>query len=208
MVKIDEQEEKIIRELIKDTRISDNQISKSTRVPVMTVNRKRKKLEQRGLIRYFTSLNTGEGGTGRFPAKELYIIKLRIGLTQNMFLTKLEKDNRVKAFHAEHIEFSFLGEKDGHLAIVMIVTAKTESALMEIFNGRLIPFFKENFGEDAVKEVITTNISKPIRLHHNYLPWGNIENARIKEDWSDDWIFVDKPLEKAEAGQKKISQFK
>lgn len=207
MVSLDEQEQKIISELIRNPRISDNRIAKNTKVPVMTVNRKRKRLEQKGLVRYFSSINTDEEGTGIFPAKELYVIKFKIGLTQKEFLAKMEKDNRVKAFYAEHIEYSFLGEKDGHLALVMILVAGTESELMEIFNGKLIPFFKENFGEDAVKEVITANISKPIRLHHNYLPWVNMERGIIKKDWSNEWVFVGKPLEKPSAKQKKISQF-
>lgn len=207
MIQIDEQEEKIIKELVKDPRISDNQISKNTKVPVMTVNRKRKKLEEKDLIRYFTTVNTDEGGTGELLAKELYIIKFKIGLTQRMFLNRIEKSNRVRAFFAQHIEYSFLGEKDGHLTLAIIIAAKTESELMEIFNGIIIPFFQEHFGGGAIKEVTTINISKPIRLHHNYLPSINMEKGKIKKGWSDEWIFAGKILEREVPGQKKISQF-
>ena len=79
---------------------------------------------------------------------------------------------------------------------------------MEIFNGKLIRFFRENFGENAIKEVITTNISQPRRLHHNYMPDTNMENGRIKKDWSDDWVFVGKILESPAAEQKRISHFR
>ena len=52
-IKLDEQEQKIIKELIRDPRISDNQIGRNTKIPVKTVNRKRKNLEQRNIISYF-----------------------------------------------------------------------------------------------------------------------------------------------------------
>lgn len=207
IVKIDEQEEKIIRELIKNPRVSDNQISKKTKVPAMTVNRKRKKLEEQELIRYFTSVNTGEEGTGEFIAKELYIIKFRIGLTKKVFLSKVHQDNRVRSFFSNHVEYSFLGEKDGHLALAAILAAKTEAELMEIFNGKLIPFFRENFGEEGVREVMTMNISEPIRMHHNYLPSINMECGKLKEGWSDDWIFTGKQSERYLLKQKNIMQF-
>ena len=29
-------------------------------------------------------------------------------------------------------------------------------------------------------------------VHHNYLPHVNIENGRIKKDWPDEYIFVNK----------------
>ena len=48
------QERRIIRNLIKNPRISDNKISKITGIPTITVNRKRKKLEAEGLLHYHT----------------------------------------------------------------------------------------------------------------------------------------------------------
>ncbi|MBN2112140.1 winged helix-turn-helix domain-containing protein [Candidatus Woesearchaeota archaeon] len=205
MIQIDENEEKIIKELVKDPRVSDNQIAKKTKIPVMTVNRKRKKLEEKGLVRYFATVNTDEDGAGGFLAKELYIIKFKIGLTQRIFLNRIEKSNRVKGFFAQHIEYSFLGEKDGHLTLAVVVAARTESELMELFNGKIIQFFKEHFGEEAIKEVIAVNISKAIRLHHNYLPSINMEGGKIKKEWNDEWIFAGKV---ASEEQKQISQFK
>ncbi|MBW2992329.1 Lrp/AsnC family transcriptional regulator [Candidatus Woesearchaeota archaeon] len=190
MIKLDEQEVKIIRELIRNPRITDNQLAKRTNVPVMTVNRKRKKLEERDLIRYYASLRHEEEGTGLFHARELYIIKLKIGITREEYFRKLKADKELITFSAEHISESYIGEKDGHLALMMIVDAHTESELIESFNGKIVPNIKKNFGEDAIREVITMSLDIPIRLHHNYLPQINMEKGRIRGTWLDEWIFV------------------
>lgn len=189
---LDEQEVKIVRELIRNPRISDNQISKNTKIPVMTVNRKRKRLEGEGLIKYFTSLDTGEFGTGTFKAKQLYVIKFKIGITREEYIEKLEKDKRFQQFNASYISLSYLGEKDGHLALVMVLDAETDSLLVDEFSGKIIPHLKEKLGNDCVKEIITTKICNTLRRHHNYLPNINMENGVMKKDWPDDWIFVDK----------------
>ena len=57
MRKFDKQEEMIIKELIRNSRISDNQIAKNTRIPVTTVNRKRKLLEEEGFIHYYADVS-------------------------------------------------------------------------------------------------------------------------------------------------------
>lgn len=192
MRELDQNEVKIARELIKNTRISDNQIAKKTNVPVMTVNRKRKKLEKEGLLKYFTSLDTGEHGTGMFKAKQLYIIKFKLGITRQQYLDSVEYDKKWMGFNADYISLSYLGEKDGHLALILILDAETESELVDDFNNRIIPHIKEKLGENAIIEVITTRITDTIRRHHNYLPSINMENGVMKKEWPDEWIFVDK----------------
>lgn len=194
MRKLDENEKKIVRELIKNSRISDNQIAKNTNIPVMTVNRKRKQLEKENLLRYFTSFDTGEFGTGKFKAKQLYIIKFKIGITRNDFIEKVEKDKRSQRFNASYISLSYLGEKDGHLALIMILDAETDSTLVDEFSGKIIPHLKEKLGEDCIREIITSKISNTLRRHHNYLPELNMENGRIKKDWPDSYIFVDEVI--------------
>ena len=189
---LDESEQKIIRELIKNPRISDNQISKNTRVPVMTVNRKRKQLEKENLLRYYTSFDTGEFGTGVFMAKQLYILKLKIGITRKDYIEKVEMDKKFQEFNASYISMSYLGEKDGHLALIMVLDAQTDSLLVDEFSGKIIPHLKERLGDDCIREIITTKISNTLRRHHNYLPNINMENGIIKKDWPDEWIFVDK----------------
>ena len=193
---LDENEEKITRELIRNPRISDNQIAKRTKIPVMTVNRKRKIMEKEGLLRYFTSLNSGDKGTGMYKAKQLYIIKFRIGITSEKYLESLEYDSKFRGFKATYISLSYLGEKDGHLALVLILDGRSESKLVDEFNGKLIPYFKEKLGEDCIQEVITSNITHTIRRHHNYLPDFNMKYGKLKEDWLDEWIFVGSEIEK------------
>jgi len=56
-IKLDDKEVLIVKELIKNPRSSDNGISKITKIPVKTVNRKRKGLESRNLISYYTYLH-------------------------------------------------------------------------------------------------------------------------------------------------------
>jgi len=192
MGELDENEVKIVRELIRNPRISDNQIAKKTKIPVMTVNRKRKKLEKQNLLRYYTSLDTGADGTGVFVAKQMYIIKFKIGITRNEYLKKVEFSNELKHFSSSYMSLSYLGEKDGHLALILILDAKTESDLVDEFNGKMVPYLKKTLGEDAIREIISTRITNTIRRHHNYLPHINMENGIMKEDWPDELIFVDK----------------
>jgi len=192
---LDKNERKVVRELIKNPRISDNQISKNAQVPVMTVNRKRKQLEKEGLLKYFTSLDTGEFGTGTFKAKQLYTIKFKIGITRQEYIKKVEEDKKTMGFDASYISMSYLGEKDGHLALVLVLDAETDSLLVDEFSGKIIPNLKEKLGDDCIRQIITVKISNTLRRHHNYLPDINMENGIIKKDWTDDWIFVDKASE-------------
>lgn len=208
MVQLDRQEELIVRELIKNPRISDNQISKNVNIPTMTVNRKRKKLEERGLLRYYTSLDTGVNGTGMFEAKQLYMVKLKIGITRDQYIESLEADKRFRQFNADFISQSLIGEKDGHLALIMVVDAKTESDLTDEFNGKIIPYMKEKLGEDCIVDVITCKITHQQRIHHNYLPFFNMEKGVIKKDWPDSWLFIDHTRDiKLNHDQRKIKNY-
>ncbi|MBU1204758.1 MAG: winged helix-turn-helix domain-containing protein [Nanoarchaeota archaeon] len=190
MREIDKQEEIIVKELIKNPRISDNQISKNTGVPVKTVNRKRKKLEKEGLLYYFTYLNNGPHGTGVFTARQLYIVTFKLGITRKQILDMIKKEEPTK-IELKHIAESYLGDVDGHSIIAMIIESRLESDIIEIFNAELIPKFKRFFGEDAVvkTEAITLNI--PLRTMHNYMFLVNMSHGKIKEEWPDELIFVD-----------------
>ena len=67
----DDQERAILKALIRDPRQSDNYISKITGVPTPTARRKRKRLEEEGLLSYFTAVDLQESGTGTFGARHL-----------------------------------------------------------------------------------------------------------------------------------------
>ncbi len=192
MPKLDDQEVMIIRELIRNPKISDNGIAKRTGVPVMTVNRKRKSLEDKNMISYYADLRHGEGGTEDFYAKQLYIIKFKIGITRQAFLDNIRKDKDLRKFNAEHIVSSHLGEKDGHLAMMMMLNAHTEQDLTESFNGQIVPMLRRNFGDDCIISIDTLRILEPIREHHNYITDVNMKNGKIDDSWPSDYIFVDR----------------
>jgi DNA-binding Lrp family transcriptional regulator len=188
---LDESERKIIRELIKNPRASDNQIAKKTGVPVMTVNRKRKKLEKTGQLRYYVSLDKGEFGLHIFGAKQIYIIKFRIGITRKKYLEVMESDVKWRDFNSRFISMAYLGEQEGGLALVLVLDAKDESHLVEEFNGNIVPFLQEKLGKDCIKRITTASLSKLIRVHHNYMPYLNMEGGKIKDSWPNEMIFVD-----------------
>ena len=193
MLKLDDHEVKIVRELIKDPRLSDNAISKKTKIPVMTINRKRKKLEEKGLLQYYAYLETGEEGTHLFHARQLYIVQFRSGFTTEKYFTYIKQNKRLQKFHSRYVVESYLGEQSGRLALMMIIEAETETQLTEIFNGQIIANLKQHFGENCINSIITAKISVPVRILHNYLPLINMEKGKIKKEWPDEWIFTDIP---------------
>lgn len=183
-------ESQIIRELIRNTRSSDSQIAKKTGIPVMTVNRKRKQLEEKNYIRYYTSIDKGEFGLKIFGAKQLYIIKFKIGITRKKYFDDVENDIRWRTLNCKFISMTYLGEKDGHLALVIILDAVDESHLVEEFNGNIVPYLGKKLGNDAIEDISTVSLNKLIRIHHNYMPHANLGKGKLKDDWPDDMIFV------------------
>ena len=191
MRKLDESERLIVKSLIKNPRMSDNQIAKQTGVAVMTVNRKRKKLEEEGILQYFANLRRGENGLGLFEVSQLYIIKFRAGLTKSAYVSGLEQQTKARVFNAKFVNMSFLGEKDGHLALILLLEAPTKTKLTDEFNGYIIPFIRSCFGEHAIEEVQAIHINDIIRMHHNYIPDTNMTGGRIDDTWPEEYIFVD-----------------
>ena len=190
MRKLDEQEIKIIKELIRNPRTSDNQISKKTKVPVMSVNRKRKRLEEEGILNYHTVVSRGDPKKKSFRARQLYTIQFKIGVTQEMYIEALRNDKQVKEENAKHHVNSYLGEKDGHLTLIVMLEAENHDKLLAVFNGKIIPNIKKRFGEDCIKKIYTVRLYRPVRVHNNYLPLFNMEKGVIRENWPDEYIFV------------------
>jgi len=191
MHKLDEQEKKVIVELIRNPRISDNQIGKRTRVPIRTVSRKRNNLEKEGLISYFTNLNMRKNGTGRFGARQLHVIKFKLGITREQIIKEIKEEKRVKLSYGKYIYESHIAEIEGHVALVMIIEGDTDADIVENFNKEIIPSLMKNHGKNSIQEVLTIRLSDPIRIFHNYLPMVNMENGFIKKDWPDELIFVE-----------------
>ncbi len=191
MVKLDETEQKIVKELIRNTRASDSEISKRTGIPVMTVNRRRKKLEENKSLRYYTSLDKGEFGMEIFGAKKLFVIQFKIGISKKEYIEKLESDAKWRLLNSKYISFAYLGDSNGHLALIIALDAKDNEGLIEEFNTKIVQYLRSKLGKDCIRRVNTTSLTKLIRIHHNYLPAYNMEKGHIKKDWPDDLIFVD-----------------
>lgn len=188
---LDSQEREIVRQLIKNPRHSDNQVARLAGIPVMTVNRKRKRLEQEGLLRYYAELDLTSGGLGLYPARQLHIIKFREGITPKFFLQHSYEEGHAKEHHAKNIFESELAEVDGHLALILEIVGRNDNEIVEVFNGRIIPDFKAKFGENCIMEIKTIRLGQTFRLLHNYLPSQNMEHGTMKKSWRDEWVFVD-----------------
>ncbi len=190
MRELDKQEEIIVRALIRNPRLSDNSIYRIYGVPVKTVNRKRKKLEQDGLIIYYASLNMGLTGTGRFGARHLHLITFKLGITQEQIIKEIMEEPKVRTIFTEFIYESHISEIEGHTALAMIIEGKNDDEINSKFNGNIIPSLKNNHGEDSIVRVSTIRLGQQIRVFHNYLQMVNQKNGVIKREWGEEAIFV------------------
>ena len=186
----DDQERAILKALIRDPRQSDNYISKITGVPTPTVRRKRKRLEEEGLLSYFTAIELQESGTGTFGARHLYIIKFRIGITVKQIVEEIKSEPNVRSVFTDLIYESHIAEMDGRVALVMIIEGKNDADIIENVQGKIIPSLRKNHGPESIEEISTLRLLSPIRLFHNYVPLVNMHQGLLREDWTDDAIFV------------------
>ena len=191
MQQLDEQEKKILRELVINPRISDNQIGKITKVPIRTVNRKRKLLEENGILQYYTKLNLGLQGTGRFGAIGAYIIRFRIGVKLKKIIEEIMAEPNVKTIFTQHILNSFLIEKNGHIGLLLIIEGKDNTEITDVFNSIILPSLEKNHGKNCFEDVESIQILKEIRYFHNYVPMLNMEKGFIKKDWHKGSIFIE-----------------
>lgn len=189
---LDSHEEKIVKALIRNPRWSDTRVSQATGVPVRTVNRKRKRLEQEGHLAYYTNIDLSPTGAGQFAARHLYIIQFRPGIPQSQIVDEIRTEPNIRTVFTELIYGSHLAEVEGHAAIVMLVEGESDEDINNKFNGQIIPSLLKNHGEGSIIKVSSIILGRPIRLFHNYVPMVNMERGRIKDDWSDEAIFVGK----------------
>lgn len=190
MIVFDEQEKKIVKSLIRDPRMSDHAISERTGVPSKTVTRKRKRLEEQGVLSYHTQVNMMENGTGRFVTRHLYIIKFRMGVTKKQIIDDIKSELNVNSVFTELIFQSHLAEIDGHIALLLLIEGKDDSDVVESVQGKIIPSLRKNHGQDSIEDIRTIRVLAPIRVMRNYIPLVNMDHGMMKEDWSDEAIFV------------------
>jgi len=186
----DDQERAILKALIRNPRRNDNYISRITGVPTPTVRRKRKRLEDDGLLNYFAAIDMQETGTGTFGARHLYIIKFRIGVTVRQIVDEIKSEPNVRSVFTDLIYESHIAETDGHVTLVMIIEGKNDADIIENVQGKIIPSLRKNHGPDSVEEISTLRLLSPIRVFHNYVPMVNMDKGVLRGDWTDDAILV------------------
>jgi len=190
MIVFDEQERMIVKSLIRAPRMSDHAVSERTGVPSKTVARKRKRLEEKGVLSYHTMVNMMEDGTGHFVAQHLYIIKFRMGVTRKQICDDIKSELNLNSIFTELIFQSHLAEIDGHIALLLLIEGKDDSDVVESVQGKIIPSLRKNHGQDSIEEIKTIRVLAPIRIMRNYIPLVNMDGGTMKEDWSDEAIFV------------------
>ncbi|MFH1642165.1 MAG: Lrp/AsnC family transcriptional regulator [Nanoarchaeota archaeon] len=183
----DTQERLILKALVKDPRMSDNKIGKLTRVPIRTVSRKRKKMEQNGMISYYVSVKHN----GNPKVRHLYLIKFKMGYTRQRLMEETKKEPKVKTIFTEFIYKSNYAEIDGHTAILMVVEGQTDNEISENFNGKILPAMLINHGDGCIEDISTIRLSETIRVFHNYLPFINMKNGKIDPKWMLESIYIE-----------------
>lgn len=187
---LDDQERLIVRALIRDPRLSDNQIGKLTGVPTPTVRRKRKKLEEDGLLNYFCALDMQETGTCHFGARHLYVIKFRIGITLKQVVDEIKNEPNIRSIFTDLIYESHIAEIEGRIALVMIIEGKNDADIVENVQGKIVPSLRKNHGPESIEEISTIRLLEPIRIFHNYVPMVNMRHGVLRDEWPKDAIFV------------------
>lgn len=190
MKELDEQERLIVRHLIRDPRESDNGIGEATGVNVRTVGRKRQRMEQAGILSYFTHLDLSARGTGQFGARHLYIIKFRIGVTYKQLLEDIQREPFVRSIFTEIIFESHIAEIDGKLAMLLFIDGADETNIVQTVQEQLIPSLLRNHGENSIEAVNTIRVLAPVRTMRNYIQPVNMQHGYIRKDWPDEAIYV------------------
>ena len=189
---LDEQERLIVRHLIRDPRESDNGIGEATGVNVRTVGRKRQRLEEAGVLSYFTHLDFSANGTAQFNTRHLYIIKFRIGITYNQVLEDIQREPFVRSIFTEIIFESHIAEIDGQLAMLLFIDGASDTDIVQTVQEKLIPSLLRNHGENSIEEVNTVRVLAPVRVMRNYVLPVNMQDGYIRKDWPDEAIYVGK----------------
>ena len=187
---LDEQERKIVRQLIRDPRQSDNAIGEKTGVNTRTVSRKRSKLERDGVLSYYTDINLSQNGLGQYSTRHLYTIKFRIGITYTQLLEDIQREPSVRSVFTEVIFESHIAEIDGKLAMLLFIDGTSDLDIVQTMQEKVIPSLRRNHGEDSIEEISTVRILSPVRTMRNYVLPVNVNEGTLRPDWPDDAIYV------------------
>jgi DNA-binding Lrp family transcriptional regulator len=186
---LDQQEKAIVRRLIRDPRESDNGVGELTGVNVRTVSRKRQRLEQEGILAYFTNVDLSVNGAEQFNARHLYIIKFSVGITYKQLVDEIRMEPSRTVF-TERVYESNIAEIDGKVALLLYVDGDSDVDIVQRMHEDFIPRLLENHGKDSIEEISTIRLLSPVRVMRNYLPLANMRNGLLLPDWPDEAICV------------------
>jgi len=186
---LDQQEKAIVRRLIRDPRESDNGVGELTGVNVRTVSRKRQRLEQEGILAYFTNVDLSVNGAEQFNARHLYIIKFSVGITYKQLVDEIRMEPSRTVF-TERVYESNIAEIDGKVALLLYVDGDSDVDIVQRMHEDFIPRLLENHGKDSIEEISTIRLLSPVRVMRNYLPLANMRNGLLLPDWPDEAIYV------------------
>jgi len=190
MRELDEQERSIARALIRDPRESDNGIGEITGVNVRTVSRKRQRLEQEGVLSYFTHVDLSATGTGQYNTRHLYVIKFCIGMTLRKIQEDIAQEPFVRSIFTEFIFESHIAEMDGKIALLLFIDGASDKDIFVTVQEKLIPSLRRNHGENSIEEISTMRILSPNRVLRNYVPGVNMKDGYLRKDWPNEAIYV------------------
>jgi len=205
MRELDDSEALILRELVRDPRLSDHGVAQRCELNTRTVNRRRRLLEEEGVVSYHTHVDLSAKGTGHFEARHLYIIRFRMGISLEQVIEDIRREPFVRTVFSEVIFESHIAEIDGRLALLLFIDGKSDADIVQTAQGKVIPSLLRNHGQDSIEEISTIRVLAPVRLMRNYLPFVNMKAGYIRPDWPADAIFVGAPAEHApgdESGSK------
>lgn len=190
MRKLDEQEKLIARALVRDPRLSDHAVSEATGVPAKSVTRKRSRMEQEGILSYYTQVNMLPSGTGQYNVRHLYIVKFKLGIARAQLIQEMLTEPRELSVFTQLIFESHIAEIDGHLALLLMVEGKDDSDIVDNVQSKLIPLLRKNHGLDSIEEVSTIRVLDTVRIMRNYLPFVNMKQGFIVNETKDESIYV------------------
>ncbi len=188
--KIEEKDKSIIRELIRNPRVSDSEIAKKAGIPLKTVNRRRRYLEQSNTLNYMTFVNNFSYGTGRFNSLALYTILFEYGITtetlRRMIMSKEYNEHPVVV---KHIVVDLVGEKGGMATYTLIITSRAHEDLVEILNADIVPMVKRFVGENSIRGIEENPIRTINRTGHNNFLFRACAGEKIDLKDSDIYIW-------------------
>ena len=187
---IDKKDMAIMGQLIKDPRLSDNQIAKRTSIPVKTVSRRRERLEKENVMQYMLNIDQKKIGDERKRAIHLFILTFRKGISKVMLAEKLGTIDEYSRIATKHIHSSHLAEKDSRVVLVLFVESREEEDLGEIMNIDLVPYFERRLGNGAIEDIEAYPIRKTLRVLHNYIPEGNMKKGILEKNWPESKLYI------------------